>query len=573
MTRPVLHRPRALLLVMQIALGGALLATATHTFAAEAKNTPQPPDILLGPLFSDVQTAKLFPDQKTFADAVPKGDPLMILADYRMQRMQTSFDLRHFVDVNFTLPKEGEKYVPPEGQNLREHIDGLWPVLTRTTDSAGKWDSLLPLPKPYVVPGGRFREVYYWDSYFTMLGLAESGHWDKIEDMVTNFGHEIDTWGHIPNGNRSYYLSRSQPPFFSLMVELLATHDGDEALKTWLPQMEKEYQYWMEGADTLQPGQANKRVVKLSDGSVLNRYWDDRDTPRPESWLDDVTTAKNNPNRPATEIYRDLRSAAASGWDFSSRWMDDPNQLGTIRTTSIVPVDLNALMFKMEKMLARGYQAAGDSAKASQYDALANARQKGIEANLWNEKEGWYADYDLKTKKVRNQLTAAALYPLFVNAAAKDRADKVASAAKERLLKPGGIATTTVNSGQQWDAPNGWAPLQWVATAGLQNYDQQKLAMEVSWRFLTNVQHTYDREKKLVEKYDVSTTGTGGGGGEYPLQDGFGWTNGVTLKMLDLICPKEKPCDSVPQTQPALQPAAKVEPTSQPSKQPQAVAQ
>ncbi|AGN83752.1 alpha,alpha-trehalase [Enterobacter sp. R4-368] len=573
MTRPVLHRPRALLLVMQIALGGALLATATHSFAAEAQNTPQPPDVLLGPLFSDVQTAKLFPDQKTFVDAVPKGDPLMILADYRMQRTQTSFDLRHFVDVNFTLPKEGEKYVPPEGQNLREHIDGLWPVLTRTTDSAGKWDSLLPLPKPYVVPGGRFREVYYWDSYFTMLGLAESGHWDKIEDMISNFGHEIDTWGHIPNGNRSYYLSRSQPPFFSLMVELLATHDGDEALKTWLPQMEKEYQYWMEGADTLQPGQANKRVVKLSDGSILNRYWDDRDTPRPESWLDDVTTAKNNPNRPATEIYRDLRSAAASGWDFSSRWMDDPNQLGTIRTTSIVPVDLNALMFKMEKMLARGYQAAGDSAKASQYDALANARQKGIEANLWNEKEGWYADYDLKTKKVRNQLTAAALYPLFVNAAAKDRADKVASAAKERLLKPGGIATTTVKSGQQWDAPNGWAPLQWVATAGLQNYDQQKLAMEVSWRFLTNVQHTYDREKKLVEKYDVSTTGTGGGGGEYPLQDGFGWTNGVTLKMLDLICPKEKPCDSVPQTQPAQQAAAKVEPTTQPQKQQQAVAQ
>ncbi|WP_086874122.1 alpha,alpha-trehalase [Kosakonia pseudosacchari] len=573
MTRPVLHRPRALLLVLQIALGGTLLASAPHTFAAEAQNSPQPPDILFGPLFSDVQSAKLFPDQKTFADAVPKGDPLMILADYRMQRTQTSFDLRHFVNVNFTLPKEGEKYVPPEGQNLREHIDGLWPVLTRTTDSAGKWDSLLPLPKPYVVPGGRFREVYYWDSYFTMLGLAESGHWDKIEDMVTNFGHEIDTWGHIPNGNRSYYLSRSQPPFFSLMVELLATHDGDEALKTWLPQMEKEYQYWMEGADTLQPGQASKRVVKLSDGSVLNRYWDDRDTPRPESWLDDVTTAKNNPNRPATEIYRDLRSAAASGWDFSSRWMDDPNQLGTIRTTSIVPVDLNALMFKMEKMLARGYQAAGDSAKASQYDALANARQKGIEANLWNEKEGWYADYDLKTKKVRNQLTAAALYPLFVNAAAKDRADKVAIAAKERLLKPGGIATTTVNSGQQWDAPNGWAPLQWVATAGLQNYDQQKLAMEVSWRFLTNVQHTYDREKKLVEKYDVSTTGTGGGGGEYPLQDGFGWTNGVTLKMLDLICPKEKPCDSVPQTQPAQQPAAKVETTTQPQKQQQAVAQ
>lgn len=110
-----------------------------------------------------------------------------------MQHTQSGFDLRHFVEMNFILPKEGEKYVPPEGQSLREHIDDLWPVLTRTTDKANKWDSLLPLPKPYVVPGGRFREVYYWDSYFTMLGLAESGHWDKIGDMVDNFAYELDT--------------------------------------------------------------------------------------------------------------------------------------------------------------------------------------------------------------------------------------------------------------------------------------------------------------------------------------------------------------------------------------------
>ncbi|MGP3591606.1 alpha,alpha-trehalase [Vagococcus sp. WN89Y] len=554
MIKPSLPCARNLLLAMPVVLGGAFLGVTSPALAADAQTPPPPPDILLGPLFNDVQSAKLFADQKTFADAVPKSDPLRILADYRMQRNQSGFDLRHFVEMNFTLPKEGEEYVPPEGQSLREHIDGLWPVLTRSTDSAGKWDSLLPLPKPYVVPGGRFREVYYWDSYFTMLGLAESGHWDKIEDMVTNFAHEIDAWGHIPNGNRSYYLSRSQPPFFALMVELLASNKGDEALKTWLPQMEKEHSYWMEGAASLQPGEQVKRVVKLSDGTLLNRYWDDRDTPRPESWLDDVTTAKNYPARPATEIYRDLRSAAASGWDFSSRWMDDPKQLGSIRTTSIVPVDLNALMFKMEKMIARAYKASSDNARANQYEAMATTRQKGIETYLWNDKEGWYADYDLKMQKVRNPLTAAALYPLFVNAAAKDRADKVAAAAEARLLKPGGISTTTVDSGQQWDAPNGWAPLQWVATAGLQNYNHEKLAMNVSWRFLTNVQHTYDREKKLVEKYNVSTTGTGGGGGEYPLQDGFGWTNGVTLMMLDFICPKQQPCDSVPQNQPTPEP-------------------
>ncbi|HGP4138990.1 TPA: alpha,alpha-trehalase [Enterobacter roggenkampii] len=548
MIRPRTLRPAFL----PLALGGALLGVTTLGYADDNPATQTTsPDILLGPLFNDVQSAKLFPDQKTFADAVPKSDPLMILADYRMQHTQSSFDLRHFVEMNFTLPAEGEKYVPPAGQSLREHIDDLWPVLTRTTDKASnKWDSLLPLPKPYVVPGGRFREVYYWDSYFTMLGLAESDHWDKISDMVDNFAYEIDTFGHIPNGNRSYYLSRSQPPFFSLMVELLATHDSD-ALKKYRPQMEKEYAYWMDGVDALQPGQANKRVVKLDNGAVLNRYWDDRDTPRPESWLDDVNTAKSNPNRPATEIYRDLRSAAASGWDFSSRWMDDPQKLGTIRTTSIVPVDLNALMFKMEKLLARASQESGDAASASKYETLATARQKAIESHLWNDKEGWYADYDLKSKKVRNQLTAAALFPLYVKAAAQDRAEKVAAATSSRLLKPGGIATTTVNSGQQWDAPNGWAPLQWVAAEGLQNYGQEKVSMDVTWRFLKNVQHTYDREKKLVEKYDVSTTGTGGGGGEYPLQDGFGWSNGVTLKMLDRVCPKEKPCDSVPENRPA----------------------
>lgn len=561
MITPATRHPSLLSVSIKLTLASTFFALSSFTVNAEdaPAATPAPPDILLGPLFNDVQTAKLFPDQKTFADAVPNSDPLMILADYRMQKNQSGFDLRHFVQVNFTLPKDGEKYVPPAGQSLREHIDGLWPVLTRSTTDAEKWDSLLPLPEPYVVPGGRFREIYYWDSYFTMLGLAESNHWDKVSDMVANFAYEIDSWGHIPNGNRTYYLSRSQPPFFAFMVELLAQHDGNDALKKYLPQMLKEYSYWMEGVETLQPGQQNKRVVKLDDGTILNRYWDERDSPRPESWVEDIATAKSNPNRPATEIYRDLRSAAASGWDFSSRWMDNPNQLGTLRTTSIVPVDLNALMYKMEKMISLASKAAGDDAKAAQYDGFANARQKGIEKYLWNDKEGWYADYDLKSHKVRNQLTAAALFPLYVNAAAKDRASKVATATQAHLLQPGGLATTSVKSGQQWDAPNGWAPLQWVAASGLQNYGQDTVAMDVTWRFLTNVQHTYDREKKLVEKYDVSTTGTGGGGGEYPLQDGFGWTNGVTLRMLDLICAKEKPCDNVPASRPTPASTAPVE--------------
>lgn len=259
MIPPEIRRSVLLQKAIKLALAGTLLTFASFSATAADPSsdteTPQPPDILLGPLFNDVQNAKLLPDQKTFADAIPNSDPLMILADYRMQRNQSGFDLRHFVDVNFTLPKAGEKYVPPAGQSLREHIDGLWPVLTRSTKNVKKWDSLLPLPESYVVPGGRFREIYYWDSYFTMLGLAESGHWDKVADMVANFGYEIDAWGHIPNGNRTYYLSRSQPPFFAFMVELLAQHEGDDALKEYLPQLQKEYAYWMEGVETLQPGQ------------------------------------------------------------------------------------------------------------------------------------------------------------------------------------------------------------------------------------------------------------------------------------------------------------------------------
>ena len=165
---------------------------------------------------------------------------------------------------------------------------------------------------------------------------------------------------------------------------------------------------------------------------------------------------------------------------------------------------------------------------------------------------------------MRNQLTAAALFPLYVNAASRERATKVAAAAESRLLKPGGLTTTTVNSGQQWDAPTAGA----AAVGGGRGAAKLWSAEDRHGghrRFLTNVQHTYDSKQKLVEKYDVSSTGTGGGGGEYPLQDGFGWTNGVTLKMLDLICPQEKPCDALPATRPATTPSPQDKPVAAPA--------
>jgi alpha,alpha-trehalase len=331
-----------------------------------------------------------------------------------------------------------------------------------------------------------------------------------------------------------------------MMVDLLAQHQGDSAYSKYLPELQKEYDYWMADADSVKPGQASKRVVKLKDGTLLNRYWDARDVPRTESYMDDIATAQKASDRNKAELYRDLRAGAASGWDFSSRWFDKPGDLSTIHTTRIVPVDLNALMFHLEQTLARANKVAKNDDAVKKFDALAKKRQAAINRYLWDNKQGFYADYDWQKATIRPQLTAATLFPLYLQAATEEHATRTADAVKAQLLKEGGLATTNVNNGQQWDAPNGWAPLQWAAVQGLNNYGKQALAKDVGMRFLQNVQATYDKEHKLVEKYVVEGKGLGGGGGgEYPLQDGFGWTNGVTLKLMDLYCPKNSTCNNV----------------------------
>ena len=531
-----------------LCIGAALVC---HPLLAQSK--PEPPDVLFGPLFQAVQQQQIFPDQKTFADAVPKGVPKDIVKAWQHQKQQPGFELATFIQDHFILPNSADGYVPPEGQTLRSHIDTLWPQLTRTTQAAGIYDSLLPLPEPYVIPGGRFREVYYWDSYFTMLGLAESGHWDVVQEMVDNFAAELDRYGLIPNGNRSYYLSRSQPPFFSLMIDLLASHKGDHIYVKYLPQLVTEYNYWMDGIEGLKNGKANKRVVKLADGSVLNRYWDARNVPRTESWLDDVSTANKlasdidsgNGEQAKKALYRNLRAGAASGWDFSSRWFSDPQQLVTIRTTDLLPVDLNSLVYHLQKVIAYAYELDHKDALAQQMITNANLHKEAINRYLWNSSAGWYGDYNWHDGKLHDQLTAATLFPLFLHVASQPQANQVARAVESKLLKPGGLTTTLIHTGQQWDAPNGWAPLQWVAVEGLSSYQIDGVAKEVGLRFLRNVQATYDKEHKLVEKYVVSGDKLGGGGGgEYPLQDGFGWTNGVTLMLLDKYCPKNTVCNS-----------------------------
>ena len=529
-------RTVTLLILSAAALAGATGAVgdAQPQRAEHAQAFPPTPHDLFEELFVAVQTSGIFADGKVFVDAVPLSSPATILGQFRVERPDGPAALKSFIQAHFELPTEVTTAPAMHvASDITAHIDALWTQLTHETTTAPPWSSLLPLPRPYVVPGGRFREIYYWDSYFTMLGLIESGRQDLVRSMVANFAFLIDRYGHVPNGARTYYLSRSQPPFFFLMVGLLDGADPPAAFARFLPQLRREYAFWMRGAAGVHGGGAHARVVGMPDGSLLNRYWDDRDTPRDESFREDTELARQS-GRDAPQLFRDIRAAAESGWDFSSRWLADSRSLAAIDTTEIVPVDLNSLLFGLEEAIREGCERARNESCARDFGRRAMRRRSAINRYLWDEASGAYLDYQLKQRARVPRLTAATLYPLFVAAASKQQARAVATVVRAELLRAGGIVTTTLATGQQWDAPNGAAPLQWIAVAGLRHYAQTRLAESVACRWMLNVNHVFQRRGKLVEKYDVITPDREGGGGEYPLQDGFGWTNGVMRKLMVL---------------------------------------
>lgn len=494
----------------------------------------------LGPLFEEVQLKNVLGDGKTFPDCVPKRSLHEINAEFLRDRISQGFDLRNFIEENFSLPKAySTGYKSDASKSVQQHIKSLWDVLTRQPDEEG--GSLIPLPHPYIVPGGRFREIYYWDSYFTMLGLQVSGRVDMIRNMVDNFSFLIDRIGYIPNGNRTYFIGRSQPPFFSLMVKLLRDEDekvireGREeeegVLVKYLPQLEKEYQFWMKGADLLSKADSAKdRVVLMEDGSILNRYWDEFSTPRPEAHKEDVELSHQSKQKPE-ELFRHLRAAAESGWDFSSRWFKDVTSFATIHTTDIIPVDLNCLLHHLEQTLAEAYQLAGNSLKSAAYQSLSRKRKIAIKKYCWNDEMNFFFDFDFVANRQKEQLTLAAAFPLFFEIASPDQAMAIAKLFEEKFLKPGGMTTTLEHSGQQWDAPNGWAPLQWITYKGLLNYGLEDLAHQLKSNWTNANLRVYQQTGKMTEKYDVWSDNAEASGGEYPNQDGFGWTNGVFLAM------------------------------------------
>jgi alpha,alpha-trehalase len=319
------------------------------------------------------------------------------------------------------------------------------------------------------------------------------------------------------------------------MVGLYAqATDTTQALR-YLETLEAEHAFWMDGAERVGPAQVYRRVVRLPGGSVLNRYWDDLAEPRPEAYRPDYEIAQTLPESLRATFYRNAKATAESGWDFSSRWMRDPKDLRTLETTELIPVDLNSLLYHAERTIAalRAFRGQpGDSAVAARFTQAAAARRQALLDIAWDIMTGFFYDVRWRSgERVLDRPSLAAAYPLYFGLADDLQGKRTAARLEKEFLKPGGFVTTRIASGQQWDAPNGWPPLEWLTIEGVRRYGRADLADRAAGRWLALINRTYRATGRMMEKYDVVNTNRTAGGGEYPTQDGFGWTNGVALAL------------------------------------------
>lgn len=459
-------------------------------------------------LFVALHRSGLWHDEKTISDSVLLAPAEEILSAYRAEKEHGPVDLQRFHERYFRpVLKPDSGFVTDPKHSPSEHLDRIWSKLLRTPDAPDHPSSRIPMDHPYVVVGGRYQEVYYWDSYFTQLGLLRVGRHQSVKDMLDNFSDMIRRFGFIPNGSRTYYLTRSQPPFFAMMVRDYGRAVGNlnEVYAEYRDVMALEYAFFMD---------TPRNHLGLA------RYWDDADGPRIEMYATDLGWNGR---------YRDLRAACESGWDFSSRWLSDPQDLQTIETTDIWPVDLNSILVVVERTLSEAFS--DIPGKARGYAQAAKDRSLRISNEMFNEERGYFFDRTISTNTLRPVISAAGLYPLWAGAATTEQAAKSVEVFKDSLLRSGGVATTTLRSGQQWDYPNGWAPLNWIAVHALREYGFHDLADDLKCRWLATCEDVFRRKGKFVEKYNVVDASEESRGGEYELQDGFGWSNGVFLDL------------------------------------------
>ncbi|XP_015896064.2 trehalase-like [Ziziphus jujuba] len=460
--------------------------------------------------------------------------------------------------------KEPEGFLPNvENQEVRAwalEVHSLWKNLSRkVSDEVQKHPeshTLLPLPQQVMIPGSRFREVYYWDSYWVIRGLLASKMYDTAKAIVTNLISLAEEYGYVLNGARAYYTNRSQPPLLSAMVHEIYKRTGDlEFAKKSLPTLIKEYQFWNSGIHkvTIEDAQACTHT--------LNRYYAMWNKPRPESSIIDKEFASKIPNDEKQHFFREVASAAESGWDFSTRWLRNPADFTTMATTSILPVDLNAFILGMELDIASLAEAVGDYNTSKKYFEASRVREEAMRSVFWNAEMGQWLDYwlmnsackEVEKWQAQNQnqeAFASNFVPLWIKSFYSDSflVDKVMKSLKNSgLLCAAGVATSLTNSGEQWDFPNGWAPLQHMIVEGLArsgSTEAKLLAKDIAIRWIRTNYVAYKKTRTMHEKYNVEKIGDFGGGGEYEPQTGFGWSNGVVLTFLeDFGCPKDLKID------------------------------
>eukprot|EP01018_Ginkgo_biloba_P012503 Gb_29944 [translate_table: standard] len=447
----------------------------------------------------------------------------------------------------------------PEVRKWALEVHSLWNNLSRkvspsVTESPDQ-HSLLPLPGAVIIPGSRFREVYYWDSYWIIRGLLASKMYETAKGIVENLVSLIQKYGFVLNGARTYYTNRSQPPLLSAMVRAIYTKTGDiSLLKKTLPTLLQEHKFWNSGF--------HKVIVRDVHGCEhsLSRYYAMWNSPRAESSTIDKKTAEWLTKKQKKLLYREIATTAESGWDFSSRWMRDEKNLTTLHTTSIIPVDLNAFLLQMELNIAFFAKMVGENSIAKTFAQASIARRAAIDAILWNDEMGQWLDYSLNPLKCipiqisnhrseevhiwdrSNQninIFASNFFPLWVDLFHSDvaRVEKVINKFQSSgLLQAAGISTSVLNTGQQWDFPNGWAPSQHIIIEGIATYasrERKFLAEDIAKRWIRTNYATFKKTGQMHEKYDVEACGKIGGGGEYTTQTGFGWSNGVVLALLE----------------------------------------
>jgi alpha,alpha-trehalase len=510
-----------------------------------------------GPLLETIQNAQLFPDSKTFVDMPLKYKPEIVLKAFSsLPPNSTKEQLSAFVATYFyPAGSEVAPVVPPDWvpspsflKNIRDPllytwgkaVHAKWRDLVRQfnhNESCLSCYSSIYVPYPFVVAGGRFREYYYWDSYFIIEGLLVSEMYNTTKNMLMNFLTVVDHIGFFPNGGRIYYLNRSQPPLLTLMVlRYYETTNDLDFLRRALPTLDREYEFWM-----------RERSVRLNfNGTTytLNIYNVTNDLPRPEAYISDIKLAASLPQSQRTAFFANIASGCETGWDFSSRWFHNLQNQTTIITRNIIPVDLNAILYLNEKTLQHFHTRLGNAKMAFHYNQIATKRLEAMRLFLWSANDSQWYDYNFVDRKVNRNFYVSNFVPLWAqsydNSFTPEVLEKIVKRLSVLFVWPGGIPTSLRYTGQQWDFPNAWAPLQYFLLEALDRLNvtnSSQLALQLAQKWVTTNfcawNETLARYGGLMfEKYDATRVGIPGHGGEYQVQEGFGWTNGVALYLL-----------------------------------------